>query len=279
MNYEEVSIVFESCRFRVSLCSRHDKRIILGHLNAFSQECFDHNFYCCHHYLSPQGTKSNNLYPETSTLITPPKDPNALIAANSIPSPIPSGGNSLKPSHHKPEEPFTPVQSAAEYDKNDFQLLNDFEPLPYTCNIFDESCSPNNAINNNLWQRVYSPLQATPNSDYTQAKNEDGDQKQFQGKYTSPIGLTEGLITPGNTVFKKDEPENNEIKPQLPDVNAADYAERPPSYPQNHWPVYHPPPYYWYHPYHYGYQHPHPYGAQDNQPNNPRVSRPTLYPK
>ena len=212
------------------------------------------------------------MYPEISALITPPKDPNEqpLTAATPIPNTISSSGNSIQPSYHRPEEPFTPIESSAESERNYSELLNDFEPLPYTCNILEGPCRPNNVINNNLWQLVC-------NSDHTQAENEDGDQKQFEGKYSSPIGLTEGHITLGNPGSRKDEPENNEIKPQLPDDKAEAYAEKPPPYPQNQWPMYHPPPYYWYHPYHYRYQHP--YGAQDDQPNSRRLSRPTLYPK
>eukprot|EP00571_Detonula_confervacea_P014706 CAMPEP_0172297620 /NCGR_PEP_ID=MMETSP1058-20130122/571_1 /TAXON_ID=83371 /ORGANISM="Detonula confervacea, Strain CCMP 353" /LENGTH=513 /DNA_ID=CAMNT_0013006789 /DNA_START=391 /DNA_END=1932 /DNA_ORIENTATION=- len=76
-------------------------------------------------------------------------------------------------------------------------------------------------------------------SNHTQADNEE-----FKGKHASPTGLTEGLITTGNTGSKKDEPGCN--------------AEKPRPYCQNNYPQSY-----------YRYHHPYPYGAQDD----------TLYPK
>lgn len=196
--------------------------------------------------------KAKNLYPETAAaLITPPKEPNEqpLTATDPVQTPIASSGNSLKPfSLRNDEELFTP----AEYG-------NDFEPLPF---ISGGSFSPNsslgtnNALNNHLWQLVYSPLQ-TPGPcggsplPPLQQTLPDGIVQQEMQQDQSPIEFNEATI-PKNDAPKDD----GKVK-----VNGDE--RKPPPYPQHHWQTYHPPPYYWYH-HHYGYPHQYLPGPQDD---------------
>jgi hypothetical protein len=182
-----------------------------------------------------------------SAVITPPKDPKeeTLLAA------IPTSPNP------RFDAPFSPIKTTPEYGGEDF------EPLPYkVVNIFEKSpCSPS------TWQqRVYSPIQATPNP-----ANKNGHENQVADKLPSLIDLSEAIRTPtGNGVDEKE--------PQLPPGDGVKSdAEKPPAYhPHHQWPVHPPSTHYWHQHYHYGYYHH--YGLHDNQPKNGTLPYPPLYP-
>jgi len=153
------------------------------------------------------------------------------------------------------DAPFSPIKTIAECGGEDF------EPLPYKIvNFFEESPS-----SPNTWQRVYSPIQATPNP-----ANKNGRKNQVADKLPSLIDSSEEIRTPtGNGVDKK--------KPQLPGDGVKSDAEKPPAYhPHHQWPMHPPSTHYWYQQYHYGYQHH--YGVHDNQPKNGTLPYPPLHP-
>ncbi|KAL7551900.1 hypothetical protein ACHAWF_015106 [Thalassiosira exigua] len=201
-------------------------------------------------------------YPGTSSaLITPDKDPNdqPLIASQLVSDPVHSSGDSFKPLCRDQDEPFTPIKTA--------EAVNDFEPLPFRDNIAVRPS--NNAVNNNLWQLVYSPLQANPDLICREGEHDDGEKK-------SPPTINEVLSNPENPQYENDAPEDTKkplIRPQQVNKEQVKAGNaKPPTHPRRDWQMYHPPPYYWYHHYHYGY--PHHYGSLDDQG---RLAHPTSY--
>jgi hypothetical protein len=183
-----------------------------------------------------------------SAVITPPKDPKdqtLLAATPSSPNP-------------RLDAPFSPIRTIAECGGGE-----DFEPLPYKVNIFEESPRSPNA-----WQHVNSPIHATPNN--VSHTNENGHQNQVDDKLPSLINLRGQIQAPtGDGVDEK--------KPQLPGDGVKSDAEKPPAYhPHLQWPMHPPSAHYWYPQYHYGYHHH--YGVHDDQPKDGTLPYPPLYP-
>lgn len=186
-----------------------------------------------------------------AALITPPKDPKetkTLVASESG-----SSNHRRNPSiaSTASQDSFkllshvvaSPIEAVSQTGPNG----SEYEPLPYNCNIFDTSspCPPNI---NNLWQLVYSPLQANPYHATPPMLNPTG------GGH--PLDV---LATPENSP-EDTTTEVGEKMPELLGVTVEGGAEKkkplPPYSPQHNlmsMQAYPPPQYYWgYHQYQYG---------------------------